>query len=99
LQIFDLWDNYLFICKILAHVNQFIYHLIYFLDYCSCGHHLYVIFNQLSFLVIKIDRGAVPDLSMSGDKSDLVVVDPHDPTTTSKTRSVNAIAKPTPDGY
>jgi hypothetical protein len=29
----------------------------------------------------------------------LVVVDPHDPTTTSKTRSVNAIAKPTPDGY
>jgi hypothetical protein len=26
----------------------------------------------------------VPDLSVSGDKSDLVVVDPHDPTTTSK---------------
>jgi hypothetical protein len=25
----------------------------------------------------------VPDLSVSGDKSDLVVVDPHDPTTTS----------------
>jgi hypothetical protein len=24
----------------------------------------------------------VPDLSVSGDKSDLVVVDPHDPTTT-----------------
>jgi hypothetical protein len=31
------------------------------------------------------DRGGVPDLSVSGDKSDLVVVDPHDPTTTSKT--------------
>jgi hypothetical protein len=30
------------------------------------------------------DRGGVPDLSVSGDKSDLVVVDPHDPTTTSK---------------
>jgi hypothetical protein len=41
----------------------------------------------------------VPDLSVSGDKSDLVVVDPHDPTTTSKTRSANAIAEPTPDGY
>jgi hypothetical protein len=26
----------------------------------------------------------VPDLSVSGDKSDLVVVDPHNPTTTSK---------------
>jgi hypothetical protein len=46
-----------------------------------------------------IDRGGVPDLSVSGDKSDLVVVDPHDPTTTSKTRSANAIAEPTPDGY
>jgi hypothetical protein len=41
----------------------------------------------------------VPDLSVSGDKSDLVVVDPHDPTTTSKTRSTNAITEPTPDGY
>jgi hypothetical protein len=41
----------------------------------------------------------VPDLSVSGDKSDLVVVDPHDPTTTSETRSANAIAEPTPDGY
>jgi hypothetical protein len=36
------------------------------------------------------DRGGVPDLSVSGDKSDLVVVDPHDPTTTSETRSANA---------
>jgi hypothetical protein len=26
----------------------------------------------------------VPDLSVSGEKSDMVVVDPHDPTTTSK---------------
>jgi hypothetical protein len=30
------------------------------------------------------DRGGVPHLSVSGDKSDLVVVDPHDPTMTSK---------------
>jgi hypothetical protein len=45
------------------------------------------------------DRGGVLDLSVSGDKSDLVVVDPHDTTTTSETRSVNAIAEPTPDGY
>jgi hypothetical protein len=41
----------------------------------------------------------VPDLSVSGDKSDMVVVDPHDPTTMSKTRSANAITEPTPDGY
>jgi hypothetical protein len=40
-----------------------------------------------------------PDLSVSGDNFDLVVVNPHDPTTTSETRSVNAIAEPTPDGY
>jgi hypothetical protein len=45
------------------------------------------------------DKGGVPDLSVSGDKSDLVVVDPHDPTTTSETQSANAIAEPTPDGY
>ena len=30
------------------------------------------------------DRRGVPDLSVSGDKFDLVVVDPHDPTTTSE---------------
>jgi hypothetical protein len=48
--------------------------------------------------LIPLDRGGVRDLSVSGDKSDLVVVDPHDPTTTSKTRSANAIAEPTPDG-
>jgi hypothetical protein len=45
------------------------------------------------------DRGGVPDLSVSGDNFDLVVVDPHDPITTSETRSANAIAEPTPDGY
>jgi hypothetical protein len=45
------------------------------------------------------DRGGVLDLSVSGDKSNLVVVDPHDLTTTSETRSANAIAEPTPDGY
>jgi hypothetical protein len=37
--------------------------------------------------LIPLDRGGVPDLSMSGDKSDLVVVDPHDPTTTRKPKA------------
>jgi hypothetical protein len=45
------------------------------------------------------DRGGVPDLSVSGDNFDLVVVDPHDPTTTSETRSANVITEPTTDGY
>ena len=53
--------------------------------------------------VIKIsnitDRAGVLDLSVSGDKFDLVEDDPHDPTTTSETRSANAIAEPTPCGY
>jgi hypothetical protein len=40
----------------------------------------------------------VPDLSVSGDNFDLVGGDPHDPTTSSETRSTNAIAEPTPDG-
>ena len=31
-----------------------------------------------------IDITEVPDLSVSGDNSDLVEVDPHDPTTTSE---------------
>jgi hypothetical protein len=31
-----------------------------------------------------IDRAGVPDLSVSEDNSDLVEVDPHDPTTTSE---------------
>jgi hypothetical protein len=35
-------------------------------------------------ILIPLDREGVPDLSVSGDKSDLVVVDPHDPTMTSK---------------
>jgi hypothetical protein len=30
------------------------------------------------------DRAGVPDLSVSGDNFDLVVVDPHDPTTMSE---------------
>jgi hypothetical protein len=46
-----------------------------------------------------LDKGGVPDLSVSGDNFDLVVVDRHDPTTTSETRSANAIAEPTPCGY
>jgi hypothetical protein len=45
------------------------------------------------------DRGEVPDFWMSGDNFNLAVVDPHDPTTMSKTRSTNAIAEPTSDGY
>jgi hypothetical protein len=40
----------------------------------------------------------VPDFSVSGDNFDLVVVNPHDLTTTSDTRSANAIAEPTLDG-
>jgi hypothetical protein len=48
---------------------------------------------------IDSDTGKVPDLSVSGDNFDLVGGDPHDPTTTSETRSANAITKPTPDGY
>jgi hypothetical protein len=38
-------------------------------------------------------------LGKSGDNFDLVGGDPHDPTTTSETRSANAIVEPTPDGY
>jgi hypothetical protein len=45
------------------------------------------------------NRGEVPDLSVSGDKSDLVVVDPHDPTTTSQPeapmQSLNQLPKVT----
>jgi hypothetical protein len=47
---------------------------------------------------VDADRGGVPDLSVSGDKSDLVVVDSHDPTTASETRSANVVTEPTPDG-
>jgi hypothetical protein len=49
--------------------------------------------------LIPLDRGEVPDLSVSGDSFDLVGDDPHDLTTTSETRSANAIAEPTPDSY
>jgi hypothetical protein len=45
------------------------------------------------------DRGEVNDLSVSVDNFELVGGDSHDPTTTSETRSANAIAEPTPDGY
>jgi hypothetical protein len=34
--------------------------------------------------LIPLDRGGVPDLSVSGDNFDLVEDDPHDPTTTSE---------------
>ena len=34
--------------------------------------------------LIPLDRGGVPDLSVSGDKFDLAEDDPHDPTTTSE---------------
>jgi hypothetical protein len=34
--------------------------------------------------LIPLDRVGVPDLSVSGDKFDLVEDDPHDPTTTSE---------------
>ena len=34
--------------------------------------------------LIPLDRAEVPDLSVSGDKFDLVEVDPHDPTTMSE---------------
>jgi hypothetical protein len=40
--------------------------------------------ENLNLLLRLYDRAGVPDLSVSGDNSDLVEVDPHDPTTTSK---------------
>jgi hypothetical protein len=42
--------------------------------------------------LIPLDRGEVPDLSLSGDNFDLVGGDPHDLTTMSETRSASAIA-------
>jgi hypothetical protein len=39
---------------------------------------------QVALLSKVVDRAGVPDLSVGGDNSDLVEVDPHDPTTTSK---------------
>jgi hypothetical protein len=51
------------------------------------------------FLEPPSDRGEVPDLSVSGHNFNLVGGDPHNPSTTSETRSANAIAEPTPDGY
>jgi hypothetical protein len=69
-----------------------------FVDYRNFKKTLDKLTDQLGNL-IRLDRGGVPDLSVSGDESDLVVVDPHDPTATSETRSANAIAEPTPNGY
>ena len=40
--------------------------------------------NELRQTMKRVDRCRVPDLSASGDNFDLVDVDPHDPTTTSK---------------
>jgi hypothetical protein len=54
--------------------------------------------SSVNLALIPLDRGEVPDLSVSGDNFDLVGGDPHDPTTTSETRSANAIAEPTPNG-
>jgi hypothetical protein len=34
--------------------------------------------------MVQTDRARVPNLSVSGDNSNLVEVDPHDPTTTSE---------------
>jgi hypothetical protein len=48
----------------------------------GCPHHSPLL-NKGPAL-IPLDRGGVPDLSVSGDKSHLVVIDPHDLTTTSK---------------
>ena len=39
--------------------------------------------TNVSLIKQRLDRAGVPDLSVSGDNSDLVEVDPHDPTTTS----------------
>jgi hypothetical protein len=55
--------------------------------------------EQLKCALRVPDRGEVPNLSVSRSNFNLVGGDPHDPTTTSETRSANAIAEPTPDGY
>jgi hypothetical protein len=44
---------------------------------------IFVTFISIHFVIICDDRAGVPDLSVSGDNSDLVEVDPHDSTTTS----------------
>jgi hypothetical protein len=55
--------------------------------------------NNIVACKSRTDRGEVPDLSVSGDNFDLVGCDPHNSTTTTETRSANAIVEPTPDGY
>jgi hypothetical protein len=66
---------------------------------CGSGYDKVVLYAFWDWRTGVSDRGEVPDLSVSGDNFDLVGGDPHDPTTTSETRSANAIAEPTPDGY
>jgi hypothetical protein len=45
------------------------------------------------------DRGGVPDLLVSGDKSDFGVRRPSPSNYDEQARSANAIAEPTPSGY
>jgi hypothetical protein len=42
------------------------------------------LFPHLLLLFRPVDRAGVPDLSVSGNKFDLMEVDPHDPTMTSE---------------
>jgi hypothetical protein len=60
-------------------VDQTLYHYM-------IGSLLYLTTSRpdIMFSVCMCDRAGVPDLSVSGDNSDLVEVDPHDPTTTSE---------------
>jgi hypothetical protein len=44
-------------------------------------------FRAVAFLFFVADRAGVPDLSVSGDNSDLVEVDPHDPSTKSESKA------------
>jgi hypothetical protein len=54
-----------------------------FVDYRKEKKHSIKLTDQHGNL-IPLDRGGVPDLSVSGDNFNLVEVDPHDPTTTSE---------------
>jgi hypothetical protein len=46
--------------------------------------HFFIFLNKHAQSTTLGDRAGVPDLSVSGDNSDLVEVDPHDPTTTNE---------------
>jgi hypothetical protein len=50
----------------------------------SLHSHCVLSYSDISLPEAKLDRAGVPNLSVSGDNSDLVEVDPHDPTTTSE---------------